>query len=40
MHIALDLSNELNEIALKNLKPAFKTIITTNFKDATNEQEA
>lgn len=42
MHMALDLSTELKAIAeipaLK--KPSHRIIITTNFKDATNEQEA
>lgn len=33
MHIALDLSSDLEEIAKQNLNPKFETIITTNMKD-------
>lgn len=33
MHIALDLSSDLEEVAKQNIQPEFKTIITTNFKD-------
>lgn len=33
MHIALDLSSELQEISGLGISPEFKTIITTNFKD-------
>jgi len=33
MHIALDLTSDLEEIAKMNLNPSFRTIITTNFKD-------
>ena len=33
MHIALDLSEELKEIAKHKFEVSFKTIITTNFKD-------
>lgn len=40
MHVALELGNELKEIAERKLQPSFKTILTTNFKsDSTNEQE-
>lgn len=41
MHIALDLSNELVKIAeTAKLEPKFKTIITSQFKGAAeNEQE-
>ena len=48
MHIALDLNKELVDVAEviqahENLKPTFKTIITTQFKGAGaegDEQEA
>lgn len=33
MHIALDLSNDLQDVAKLGISPEFKTIITTNFKD-------
>jgi hypothetical protein len=33
MHIALDLSSDLKEIAEANLNPIFETILTTNLKD-------
>ena len=33
MHMALDLTTDLQEIGKLNLNPEFKTIITTNFKD-------
>lgn len=39
MHMALDLTSELKTIAEKDIKPSFKTIITTNFKDGNDEQE-
>jgi hypothetical protein len=40
MHIALDLSGDLRELAGLNLQPQFKTIITTNFKEEEAKTEA
>lgn len=39
MHIALDLSSELQALAQYNIEPSFKTIITTNFKDDQKDDE-
>ena len=39
MHIALDLSSELQALTQYNIEPSFKTIITTNFKDDQKDDE-